>query len=340
MRPLLFKAIALTLLLVTTVVMKAQPLEKKFEKRFTVDCTTNLNVSHQFGTLKIIPTKGQEIEIKAVAKIEAKNAKKAQIILDGIDIKMTQSGKNVTIKTSLNESNNDVKEMDISMEISVPECITANIKHRFGNLILPNYSGELDIDLEFGALSAGIIKNKNNKISLKFSKPSQIDETGEVELKMRFSELTITEATKVALNSQYSTIEIETNPAMIGKSQFDKIEIGRVAVIDLNSRYTELKIKELNGIGRFDLKFGSLNIDMVKEGFKELDFTADYTNIKIGLEKHTGFSFDANASFTSIRVPFPVKSTKSVNNEHATANFGNEATIKAKLKFGDFRIKK
>lgn len=335
----IFKPIALAAFLAITVVLNGQPIEKKYEKTFTVDCDTKLNISHQFGSLKIIPTNDKTIQVAVIARVKAQKSKDSQALLEKIEVKMNQTGKEVSIETILHKLKN-TKELDIDMEIKVPECIAAKIKHRFGDIILPDYRGKLNIELEFGILSAGKLLNPENEIKLMYSKPSKIVETNTVKLNIQFSSLTIDEAAKIDLNSKYSTLETSVLPALTGKSQFDKLTINKTTYVNLLSKYTTINIGELNGIGKFETKFGELSIDRVKDGFKELNFDSEFTSIKIGLEKHEGFTFEAYGSFSNIKVPFEANRSEKNNKEHVSANLGNKASIIAKLSFGNFKITK
>jgi hypothetical protein len=337
MKPQLCKILATAALLAVTVVLNAQPVEKRFEKTFKADCNTKLTVSHSFGELKIVPHSAQTIEIVAVAKVEARKAKNSEKLLEKIDIKMDQTGNEVKIKTILDNVNNS-KEMEINMEIRLPECIAASLKHRFGNMILPDYKGKLFIDLEFGTLSAGKILHPENVIELSYSESSKITETSSSSIKLRFSGLTITEAAKTDLNSQYSKLQIAMAPAIEGKSQFDKIAIDEAAYVKLNCQYTTLTVGQLIGIGIIDAKFGNINIGNVKEGFKELTFDTEFTDVKLKLEKTTGFTFDARGSFSTIKVPFAVSTEESSNKLKMKADHGKTGSITATLSFGSLRI--
>lgn len=337
MKPQLCKTLATALIFAVTVVLNAQPVEKKFEKTFNADCKTTLTVSHSFGELKIVPHESQTIEVVAVAKVEARKEKNSQKLLDKIDVKMDQSGNEVKIKTILDNVNNS-KELEINMEIRLPDCIAASLNHRFGNLIIPDYKGKLFIDLEFGTLAAGKILNPENVIELSYSETSKITETSTASIKLRFSGLTITEAAKTDLNSQYSKLQISTAPAIEGKSQFDKITLDEAAYVKLNSQYTTLNIGQLVGIGIIDAKFGTINIGNVKEGFKELTFDTEFSDIKMKLEKTTGFTFDARGSFSTIKVPFAVSTEESSNKLRMNADHGKTGSITATLSFGSLKI--
>ncbi len=331
-----FKTTLTVLFVATCISLSAHKIAIKKEGTFKVDCASVLNVSHKFGELKIVPHNEQTIDIKINIVAEGKVEKDVKKVIDNIDIKMTNPGKMVDIETNIKKTNLSNVSYQINMEIHMPDCIKSNLTNKFGNIIIPDYKGELNINLKFGTLSAGVLSNA--KIDLSYSKNSRISEINNIDLKLSFSSLTIDEIVKMSLNSSYSKLNISTAPLIEGSSSFDKISFNEVGTVKLQSKYSAIDISKLVILGHFNSSFGNINVNKIKNGFIRFEAKTSYTGVKLGLEKLEGFDFELKGSYSDISIPFETLYERNGNNITCRANRGGGSHIIVKVDYGSFKI--
>lgn len=349
-----FKIMIVAMLLPLFTVSNVKAVEKRFEKTFPADCKTVLKVSHRFGKLKIVPHESNSIDIVATASVGGKNSDKAsrdensvkekqnKETQTDVDIDFKKNGNTITVttKTGNKSGNKNNQNINIDMEIKVPQCVEAQLTNKFGNIIIPDYSGRLDINLHFGTLSAGIINNPGNIIRLKYADKSEITEVSELNLDMDFSSLIINKSDKLNIECRYSTLELLDSPNITGKSRFGKLLLQSTTDININSHYTNINIGTLAGTALLETKFGKVKVEQLKADFKHFKIMSDYTNVSVRLEESKGYRINLKSSYTDVSVPNEKQMiVKKGSKTTIVDNRGDKGIIEASLHFGAFTLK-
>lgn len=166
----------------------AQEKKYEFEKTRSITQTYSasnsdkLSISNQFG--KVVVKTWAKNEVKVDIKIEISSTIKedAEELFDKIDVIHSKSGSNISFKTTM-EKNKDKEKREqnrkgsysntihIDYEVNMPAGITLDLDNKFGKTTLPDLTGRVDIEQQFGDLEAGKLSNPGN-ITVKFGSAS------------------------------------------------------------------------------------------------------------------------------------------------------------------------
>lgn len=164
--------------------------EKKYEfakdrsisQTYPASGSDKLTINNQFG--KVVVKTWSRNEVKVDVKIEVSSTIKedADELFDKIDVNHGKNGSNIYFKTTM-EKNKDKERKEqnrkgshsntihIDYEVSMPAGLTLDLENKFGKTTLPDLSGKVDIDQQFGDLESGKLSNPGN-ITVKFGSAS------------------------------------------------------------------------------------------------------------------------------------------------------------------------
>jgi hypothetical protein len=185
----LLSNVLLTALLLSSAVY-AQEKKYEFSKDRSISQTYSasgndkLSIDNQFG--KVVVKTWSRNEVKVDIKIEVSSTIKedADELFEKIDVTHGKSGNNISFKTTMEKNKDKDKEkkennrkgsysnsIHIDYEVNMPAGLALDLENRFGKTILPDLSGSVDVDQQFGDLEAGKLSNPGN-ISVKFGSAS------------------------------------------------------------------------------------------------------------------------------------------------------------------------
>lgn len=178
------KLIFAVILLLGIVPLRAQDDDRKEKKRYehfkerniskTYSASgNNLNIDGQFGDVTI--TTWDKNEIKVDIHIEASSTEKdfAEKTFERLDVKDKQEGKDITFTTIVGNIDVHCKNcsntMRIDYDIHMPASNNLSITNSFGFITMPDYSGPVSINSQYGGITAGKL-SKLEKLEVGFGK--------------------------------------------------------------------------------------------------------------------------------------------------------------------------
>ncbi|MBK7031248.1 MAG: hypothetical protein IPH45_19520 [Bacteroidales bacterium] len=126
------------------------------------------------------------------------------------------------------------------------------------------FSGNLKLEIEFGTAT---LKTVNS-----------------AELIVNYSDLTLTKASALILNSRSSTLDIEEVRQLEVNSQRDKVNIRECYSISGESYFSKVRIGTLESSATLATKYGELKLNAVQKGFRTLHLSSEYTDILINMD--------------------------------------------------------
>ena len=148
--------------------------QKLKRKRITpnliaVSSSDKISFDNRFGELKITTWDKNEVKVDVTMTGKANSDERAQEILKTIRIEDGKNGSGVFFKTHIENQNNrhskEEKEkyrnegFSIDYVVYMPSKNPLSAKNEFGKTIIPDYSGEIEVESKFGSLSAGNLTN-------------------------------------------------------------------------------------------------------------------------------------------------------------------------------------
>jgi hypothetical protein len=165
----LFNSLLLLMLFINLPAQEDNDNKKhEFTKRKTVSETYDFEKSgmvlldNQFGDVKINVWSGSQVKLNISVESSADTEEDAQKMLDKVTLTYGKKGKDILSKSSLQNNDKWPKNgkkhnfsVHIHYDVYLPALTTLHIKNQFGNVVVPDYAGELTIYNQFGDLKAG-----------------------------------------------------------------------------------------------------------------------------------------------------------------------------------------
>lgn len=207
--------------------------KKNYSKSYSVSAGDKVSFDNRFGELKINTWDKNEVKVDVIMTGKANTDERAQEILNGIRIEDGKSGSGVFFKTHIENKNKKYNKEEkekyrnegfsIDYTVYMPSKNPLSAKNEFGKTIIPDYSGEIEVESKFGSLTAGDLTNvkkvrvefgeatigsiNNGKLNIHFSGKSTVGKlSGNVDVTLEHSG-----GVKLVLENNVKEISIRNN---------------------------------------------------------------------------------------------------------------------------------
>lgn len=259
--------------LMANLMIAQEKVSKTISETFELTNVGELQLDNKYGNITIHGWSKNNISVTVDITTAHKKRENAQDLLDRIEPKIKTMSDFVAISSEIAEKNKgffaeyfnkanpfdfDRSNVQINYTIYLPANAVVDIKNKFGDVILEDWTGKLKIDvqhgdiwinknlknaditLKYGKLKAkninfGSINLKNGSLSLGKSKDLRLTSSGSV---MDFEEISSLE-----IYSSKDEITIDEVGAIYGELEFSNVELANVDdEIDLMMKIAEFKV--------------------------------------------------------------------------------------------------
>lgn len=307
---------------------------KQFNLSFDARNIVQVNVTNQFGNVKVVHWEKKSIRAEVTVRANAVNNTLIDRYLDNIDIKNNVKNGVVVLQTWMGNSaliqarDRKTSYCTVDYIIYMPDNINLQVNNSFGDVELPEFYAPLQVSVQHGNLKAPVINNTNSQVTMRFS-TAQIRELVGATLNSVNSTVRISTAKNVDLNCEKGVLVADNLENIKGFLKYSKSFLNNLGEeIELNISFTN------------DLKLGNLNQDL-----KKLLIQTNYSDIQ--LPSFSGF-LDVQTTngqfFVGQGVDARVKKDKSSDNtRYFNAVIGEDDTPKKvviiKANNGDVKIR-
>ena len=278
---------------------------KVIKKEFTVNSTATLHVTNKYGNIDIATWNDHKIAIKVSITTNGNDEESVQKRLDQIDIEFNSGSNSVSAETIIEKFNNSWSfwgksknvNMEINYEIKMPVTNNVVLNNDYGAISIDVLEGSSKINLDYGSLIIGELKNKNNSFNIDYVNKSTIEYVEEADINADYTNFSIEKSKRIKLNADYSNITLGEIDDMNYNCDYGSLKIETVNTIFGRSDYLPTTVENLTGTGDFDSDYGSIKINGIKAGFKKLKINTSYTNVKIKPNSDVSFNIIANLSY-------------------------------------------
>ncbi len=344
----------------TALTAKGKSVEKTKEiiESYTVTSTQKIEVDTKFGELKINTWDKNEVAVHVTIKVKDGNEKRAQEILDRIEIDITQTSNKLLIATNISGNDDEIKiktskggYLEINYELTVPMRNQLSVTNSFGAFILDKMMANIKVDMKFGAATIGELNGDQNDLSFEFCDPVVINRFYKGKVKLKFAKLELLRSEDLTLTSEMSGSKIEKITKGNFYLKFGSLDLNEVKELKLESQMSTVNIESLHGSGFIKNKYGTLSIANVLPSATSLTVNGEFSPIKINLNNRGSYEVVAEAKMSGLKLPSgSVMNEQEVNEDspaiQTTNNFngriGRDAEKQTKLRitssFGDVKL--
>ncbi len=305
-----------------------------------------LDVTNKFGTITINDFGGDSVVVDVLISVENTNEKKAEALLNQIQINMRRVGNVLNLETVINDDFKTKGNFSIDYTINIPADRDLAVTNKFGNIVLNNLNAKGTFNLGYGNMTAGNLEAPGgNKINLDIAYgKADIESVNHMQADVKYSKLFIGEAQTIQTVSKYSGLNIEEIGELLLESKYDGVNIEEIGSLRANSKYTNYSIEELKQSLTLDTQYGSVRINEVAEDFENIAVTNSYGGIELGLNQANYF-IDAVCDYCDIKYPeteFEGDREKRDHSFSLRGNIGPESNKKVVIKsrYGGIKLMK
>jgi hypothetical protein len=309
-------------LLLLPLMMAGQEVTKEFHKEFKADNNTTLNINNKYGEVIIDSWDQDQIVIDVKVTVEMPNREKAQKLIDFINVEFNEEGTNVSAKTVIDDKFNfsgwgNSRRFSIDYTVRMPLKTALTLTNRYGNSEIDELQGLVNLNIKYGNISVGKLTRMDQKPLSKFSLSygdATIDEAGWLDLYLRYTGKTeIGKSKALLLDAKYSKLTLNETSSVVGKFEYNNLEIEGINNLILENHYADIKIGSLQKKLEYDGSYGSFSVETIPAGFESLRVEARYTVVKLGIDENANYNLDAKVSYGGL--------------EYDKDNFKNERRI-------------
>lgn len=341
-----FKTIVvlIVLSLTATGTTKAEEKQQEYHEAWPVQQVSALNVNNKFGEVRINNSGGSEVTIDVVVTVEAANERKANELLEMIEISMNKRGSTVYAETSIANNFKSQRKFSIDYTINIPSDKHLRIENKYGNTIVNRLEANGVFLIKYGNFTANELNTPAGGellLDLKYGNGS-IGEASHLTAEVGYSPLSIESLHSLHMESKYSSIEVGTAGNIQLESKYDKLDFEEVDTVSTNTKYSNLKIRKLNNSLNIESGYGGVRVAEVDPNFEFISISNSYGQISLGLD-NAHYDVDAKCRYCGISYPndaFTGNQIKENNTYQIVGKIGNlpGGKVKIESQYGEIKL--
>jgi hypothetical protein len=321
---------------------KTKKITGSYETSFDDWCI----IKNKFGDVKIEQSTNSTLTFEVNIKVTAGSEKKAQAMIDGVNILHNKEGKYVNLITEIAQNVcNGNCSFEINYVVKLPAKIHLDVENKFGNVSIADASGKSTINVKHGHTHIlNLSKTFENKITSEFG---NLDggQIGNASLIVRHGNAKIQNALKTDLVLAHSNFSAVSMTDLTFDSKHSNMAISSINSLTGEVTHGDFSLKSLTKFAKINAKHSAVEIARVEKGFEKIEIDADFSGTNLLFAEGTAFSYNIEAAFGSISVKTPNNTTNIriiENNSSQYAgkvNGGGTANIRIDSKHGSVTLK-
>lgn len=246
--------------------------EKVTEYSYPVSSRQSVSIDNRYGKVNINNWENDEVKVVVTVHTAEHSERRAEEALNRVRIDQSKSASTIAFKTMIESGDSnwwnifsggtDDRSLSIDYDVYLPRHTELTLGNRYGDIVLPDREGPVNVSVSYGNLHAGRLNGLGNNLSLSYSK-GDVDYLKEGSVTVRYGGFTLSGAEQLSLSMSSSN----------GK-------IGKVdQLADISLRYS----------GGFEMTLGT--------NIKKVDVAAAYSNVRIRPAADARFKFDVAVSY-------------------------------------------
>ncbi|NJW52617.1 DUF4097 family beta strand repeat-containing protein [Salinimicrobium oceani] len=301
--------------------------QKRIKKEFKVSANDLLKINNSYGNIDIVTWDQNRVEIEVLVRTNGNDEEKVERKLREIDVIFNQSNGQVSAKTifekesggsffsSLFGGSSNVS-MEINYRIKAPVTNQVDLSNDYGSINLDKLKGDARISCDYGRILVGELHGSNNYLSFDYTRNSSIGYVKRAKINADYSEFTIDDAGTIDLSADYTDSRFVKVENLSFRNDYGSLKVEKLRNLKGSGDYLGIKLGFVYSSLDISMDYGSLAIDKVMPGLKELRINSDYTGIKIGYDRDASFNFDVKTEYGGVN---------GISNSNFTVNKRNQS---------------
>jgi len=306
----------LTGLLLASLGVRAQFSEtREFVRRFRIQPETRIDITNKYGRIELNTWKKDSVVIAFRMEINEKKPDKLKKTLDNLDFDISNSQHYLVVKTQVDKYRSQIESelhkfketmlsnngsIRIDLVVWLPDNRELRLENKFGDILIDDYQGEMQINLSNGKLKAGDLIKKAS-INLNFA-DATISSMPNGSIISNYSDITLKEAGNTRFDSKSSTIEIQHADDLFINSRRDKYRIRLTNEMEAKGNFSHFMVNELKGKANMQMSFGSLDMERIQNTFKTIYIESRSTDVNLTFNAEARFNYEITETKTDLNL--------------------------------------
>lgn len=254
---------------------------KEITKTYKVNSKDKLSIQNQFGRITVNTWTKNEIKVNIVIKAYDVSDSKAQELLDGVSIVENNKGNLISFKTQIQKegssglwevfkrktSSDQRRGIEVFYTVYMPADNAIDITNLYGNVVLPDLKGPVNLNTTYSSLNAQNLENSANKININYGSATIKSLSGN--LNISYGSLNLVNADKLNANIRYNS---------------------------------SAKINKLTNNANLEIRYTpSFKINEVDKDVDNLLINSSYSGITLVFDKAANYNFDVTVSYSGFK---------------------------------------
>ena len=343
----------------------SQEFSRTINREFNTTADGMTALYNKYGTVNVKTWQNNAVKIDITIVVNAGSQREADKIFDRIKVNFANAVGYVKAETMIEQNNTwwpegNTCDFKINYDVSIPTGNQLDLKNRYGNSYVSKLNGKLTAEIKYGDLRTEVIGNDAD-LNLGYGK-AYIAKVNHLYGQVSYSELSVTDAEEVQLDTKYSELRSDRINTLRLTSKYDDFEFGTVNELRLQTKYanllvrnagsayvtaqyTDVKLTNLAEMADTDLSYGSLKIESVDRNFSEVNVVGKYTDVQVSTERSVPYRFNLQSQYADMEAPTGAMvkhsndSGKSKTMEGYVGDANAKGQIIAKLQYGGLVLK-
>ena len=310
---------------------------REYSKRFKVAKETQIEILNKYGNIEVNTWDKDSVTIDINLRVEEKKLSKLEKRMEEIDFDFTNSQRFLIAKTVLKTSSSTLEKeirkftesilqtdgnMEIDYVVWMPKGNNLKVENKFGNIILNELKGDVDIVLENGNLKVHKLEGKTS-MNLSFA-DATINHVKDARITSNYSEWYLKFCQNLTIDSKQSDFEILEMKDLIADSRRDKFRIRLASLIDVTGSFSSFRVNELDDKANLRLSHGDVSLEEINREFSNIFIDSRNTDIDLFFNNVVDF----NLEIVHTKATLDLSRSVVINNEEII----DEKTGKTKIK--------
>ncbi len=297
----------------------------EYEGHYKATDGTTLDVNNKYGDIHIINWDKDSVFITTELMLSSTSAERLRKLKKDVNVKYITSDNYITAYTSFNENtdqilnelqeftkdiiSNQIKRIEINYTIYVPKYISLKIKNQYGDIMMDNIYGHMEISLFNGALKANRLTGASS-FEFKFAQAS-INQINDAYFDLVYSDLDVSKAISLETSSKISDIRILDVGVYKIHSTRDDINIDKVTYLHGQSAYSKVNISLLKKEVNCDMTYGKMDINKIDTDCSSIAIQSEHTDVSLYVPENLNINYDLTYHpDVFLHLPFETETTQ------------------------------
>jgi hypothetical protein len=284
---------------------------KSVNHRFKVSPETRIEITNKYGRIKINTWNKDSVIFDIKVRVEDKKLSKLEKTISGINFDITSNTHFLIVRTKVGETSSSIeKEMqnlketlmltgskiEIEYAVWLPATNPLKVENKFGDIIIGDYSGEIEILLSNGNLKSHNFDGKS-KFTFNFA-DATINQLKVAQMNCNYSDVYLKKAEKLILNSKSTDFDIAEVADLDADTRRDKIRIQQATKLVARSSFSNFRIAEISDYVNIKAEYGDVDFQKIGTEFRTVYLDSKSTDIHLGFSENAEFGFEITGTKT------------------------------------------